>query len=169
MASRKPGISERTPDPEGGRFYGDPASGRLTGRAAETATAPFHNAIPNSLSRDERREGVRLIGAMMARRGLTSVTDAGGSPEDLQAYQDAREAGQLSVRVYCHIRAPHLEAMLAAGVRTGFGDEWVRVGAVKMVCDGSISERTARLPEPYVGRPDDRGILVTPEPALYET
>jgi hypothetical protein len=54
-------------------------------------------------------------------------------------------------------------------VRTGFGDEWVRVGAVKMVCDGSISERTARLREPYVGRPDDRGILVTPEPALYET
>jgi predicted amidohydrolase YtcJ len=44
----------------------------------------------------------------------------------------------------------------------------VRVGAVKLVCDGSISERTARLAEPYVGRPNDRGILVTPEPALYE-
>src|SRR5256886_7624807 len=29
--------------------------------------------------------------------------------------------------------------------RTGLGDEWVRVGAVKLVCDGSISERTARL------------------------
>jgi predicted amidohydrolase YtcJ len=38
---------------------------------------------------------------------------------------------------------------------------------VKLVCDGSISERTARLAEPYVGRPNDRGILVTPEPALY--
>jgi len=45
----------------------------------------------------------------------------------------------------------------------------VRVGAVKAVCDGLISERTARLSEPYVGRPDDRGILVTPEAQLYET
>ncbi len=169
LALERAGVGEKTPDPPGGRFYRDPARGRLTGRAAETATAAFEKAIPNALSRDERREGVRLIGAMMARTGLTSVTDAGGSPEDLQAYQDAREAGQLAVRVYCHIRAPHLDSMLGAGVRSGFGDEWVRVGAVKMVCDGSISERTARLAQPYVGRPDDRGILVTPEPVLYAT
>ena len=39
---------------------------------------------------------------------------------------------------------------------------------MKLVCDGSISERTARLREPYVGRPNDRGILVTPEAELYE-
>jgi predicted amidohydrolase YtcJ len=169
LALQKAGVDEKTPDPAGGRFYRDPARGRLTGRAAETAIDVFGKAIPSALSRDDRREGVRLIGAMMARTGLTSVTDAGGSPEDLLAYQDAREAGQLPLRVYCHIRAPYLDSMLKAGVRTGFGDEWVRVGAVKMVCDGSISERTARLAQPYVGRPDDRGILVTPEPALYAT
>jgi predicted amidohydrolase YtcJ len=168
LALQRAGVTEKTPDPDGGRFYRDPATGRLSGRAAETATDAFHKVIPAGLSRDERREGVKLIAAMMARTGLTSVTDAGGSPEDLQAYQDARDAGHLLVRVYCHIRAPYLDSMLAAGVRTGFGDEWVRVGAVKLVCDGSISERTARLAEPYVGRPDDRGILVTPESALYE-
>ena len=44
----------------------------------------------------------------------------------------------------------------------------MRVGAQKMVCDGSISERTARLSQPYIGRPDDFGILVTPEDQLYE-
>ncbi len=169
LALQRAGITEQTPDPEGGRFYRDPATGRLTGRAAETAMAPFQKVMPAGGTRDERREGVKLIAAMMARAGLTSVTDAGGGPEDLQAYQDARDAGQLAVRVYCHIRAPHLDAMLQAGVRTGLGDEWVRVGAVKMVCDGSISERTARLRQPYVGRPDDRGILVTPERELYET
>jgi predicted amidohydrolase YtcJ len=42
------------------------------------------------------------------------------------------------------------------------------VGAIKMVCDGSISERTARLSQPYIGRPNDFGILVTPEPELYD-
>jgi predicted amidohydrolase YtcJ len=57
--------------------------------------------------------------------------------------------------------------MIAAGVRTGMGDEWVRIGAVKLMCDGSISERTARLSEPYAGRPDDHGILVMDEPELY--
>jgi len=168
LAFQRAGVTEQTKDPEGGRFYRDSA-GRLTGRAAETATHPFRKAIPDLLTRDDKREGVKLITAMMARTGLTSVTDAGGSPDDLQAYQDARDAGQLLVRVYCHLRAPHLDRMLAAGVRTGFGDEWVRVGAVKMVCDGSISERTARLRQPYVGRPDDRGILVTPERELYAT
>jgi predicted amidohydrolase YtcJ len=58
--------------------------------------------------------------------------------------------------------------MLAAGIKTGFGDEWVKVGAQKMICDGSISERTARLSQPYIGRPNDFGILVTGEEELYQ-
>jgi predicted amidohydrolase YtcJ len=58
--------------------------------------------------------------------------------------------------------------MIAAGVRTGLGDEWVRVGAMKLVCDGSISERTALLSQPYEGRPNDYGILVMTEEQLYE-
>ena len=86
--------------------------------------------------------GVALISKMMARAGVTSAHDAQGSPEDLQAYQDARASGELLLRISCLIAAPHLDRMLAAGVRTGLGDEWVRVGALKMVCDGSISERT---------------------------
>ncbi len=57
--------------------------------------------------------------------------------------------------------------MIAAGNRTGLGDEWVRVGPMKLVCDGSISERTARLSTPYEGRPNDYGILVMTEEELY--
>src|SRR5947208_16728130 len=104
---------------------------------------------------------------MMARTGITSVHDTGGTPEDLRAYQDAREAGELKVRVYCFIGKGSIAKMIAAGVRTGLGDEWVRVGAMKMVCDGSISERTARLSQPYIGRPNDYGILTMDEPELY--
>ena len=61
-----------------------------------------------------------------------------------------------------------IDEMIDAGIRTGFGDEWVRVGGMKLTCDGSISERTARLSEPYVGRPDDYGIIVMQEDKLYE-
>jgi predicted amidohydrolase YtcJ len=57
--------------------------------------------------------------------------------------------------------------MIAAGVQTGLGDDWVRVGAMKMQCDGSISERTARLSQAYVGRPDDFGILAMSEDEMY--
>jgi hypothetical protein len=168
-AFQKAEVTEKTPDPPGGRFDRDATTGRLSGRVAETAKGLIDAKVPSDLSRDERQEGVKLIAKMMSRTGITSATDAEGSPEDLQAYQDAREAGELSLRIYCHIAAPYLDRMLAAGVRTGLGDEWVRVGAVKLICDGSISERTARLSQPYIGRPDDRGILVTPEAELYAT
>jgi predicted amidohydrolase YtcJ len=49
--------------------------------------------------------------------------------------------------------------MKDAGVRSGFGDEWIRIGAVKYAADGSASERTMRMSTPYQGRPDDYGIL----------
>jgi predicted amidohydrolase YtcJ len=113
------------------------------------------------------REGVKLISQMMVRTGVTSVHDAQAAPEDLLAYQDAREAGELSFRVYCFMQYQFLDRMTAAGVRTGFGDDWLRLGAIKLVCDGSISERTARLSEAYVGRPNDYGILVHSEEELY--
>jgi predicted amidohydrolase YtcJ len=104
---------------------------------------------------------------MMTRTGVTSGGDAFGSTDDLRAYQEARDAGQPAFRVYCLIGFQFIDQMLAAGIRTGLGDEWVRVGAMKMVCDGSISERTARLSQPYVVRPNDFGILVTDQEHLY--
>jgi len=95
----------------------------------------FRAVIPANFTREDHREGVRLISKMMSRTGVTSVTDASGSPEDLFAYQQARDAGELFVRIYCHIFHAFVGKMLEAGVKTGLGDEWVRVGAQKMVCD----------------------------------
>lgn len=168
LALERAGVSEGSPDPPGGHFHRDSASGRLSGRIEERATEVFTNLIPDKVSADDRRQGVKLISEMMTRAGVTSVHDAYGTPEDLRAYQDAYEAGELRLRVYCLIGSAHLERMLEAGIRTGFGNEWVRVGAMKITCDGSISERTARLSQPYIGRPDYYGILVTEEEELYE-
>lgn len=166
-ALRVADVNEKTPDPAGGKFERGP-DGKLTGRAMETATGPFRSKIKNTATRAERREGVKLITKMIARSGITSVNDPQGSPEDLTAYQDAHEAGELSVRVYAFISQGLIGRMLPSGVHTGLGNEWVRVGAMKMVCDGSISERTARVSQPYVGRPDDHGILVRTEQQLYD-
>jgi predicted amidohydrolase YtcJ len=167
MALQKAGIDNKTPDPPGGRIDHDPTTGKLTGRVAESGRALLEKVIPQDFTRDDHREGVKLIGKMMARTGLTSVTEAQGTPTDLLAYQDARESGELLFRAYCFINYRFIDSMIAAGVRTGLGDEWVRVGAMKLVCDGSISERTARLSMPYEGRPNDYGILVMTEEELY--
>jgi predicted amidohydrolase YtcJ len=160
-------VDDNTFDPSGGKYDRDPATGHLTGHVRENAKQAFQQLIPTNFTREDHREGVKLISKMMSRTGITSVTDALGSPDDLRAYQDARESGDLSVRVYCSIFFVHLQHMLDAGIRTGLGNEWVRVGFMKMICDGSISERTARLSQPYIGRLNDFGILVSTEDELY--
>jgi hypothetical protein len=167
LAFRKAGIDDKTADPPGGKIDRDPATGKPSGRVAEAANALFEKAIPSNFSRDDYREGVKLISKMLAKSGITSATEAQGNPTDLRAYQDARDSGELLYRAYCFINYHYIDAMIAAGVRTGLGDEWVRVGAMKLVCDGSISERTARLSTPYEGRPNDFGILVMTEEELY--
>jgi predicted amidohydrolase YtcJ len=167
MAFQKAGIDDHTPDPPGGKIDHDPATGKLSGRVAESARELFDKVTPQKLTRDDHREGVKLISKMLAKTGITSAHEAQGTPTDLLAYQDARESGDLLFRAYCFINYRYIDSMIAAGVRTGLGDEWVRVGAMKMVCDGSISERTARLSTAYEGRPNDFGILVMTEEELY--
>ena len=167
LAMKLAGVAETTPDPQGGMFDRDTSTKKLNGRVKESACNAFEKIIPHSYTRDDLREGVKLISKMMSKTGITSVHDAYGSPEYLRAFQDAHEAGDLSLRVYCLIGYTHIDKMLEAGIRTGMGNEWVRVGAMKLTCDGSISERTARLSQPYIGRPNDYGILVMTEDQLY--
>jgi hypothetical protein len=168
MALNRAGITNQSPDPPGGHFHRDAATGKISGRLEEKAAELLEALQPQNVAPEERRKGVALISKMMTKSGVTSVHDAYTAPESLHAYQDARDAGELGLRVYCLIGAAHFDKMAAAGVRTGLGDDWVRVGPMKQTCDGSISERTARLAEPYIGRPDYHGIIVTPEEELYE-
>lgn len=167
MAMKMAGVTETTPDPQGGMFDRDSSTKKLNGRVKESACDVFDKVIPSAYTRDDLREGVKLISKMMAKAGITSATDAKGSPEDLQAYEDAYEAGDLNIRIYCMIYYTHIDKMIAAGVRTGMGNDWVKIGGMKMTCDGSISERTARLSQPYIGRPNDHGILVMDEEQMY--
>ncbi len=166
LAFKMAQINESTPNPPGGEFEKS-SDGKLTGCVKESASDIIDNLIPNTFTRDEMREGVKLISKMMAKSGITSATDAGGNPEALQAYEDAYESGDLSTRIYCMIHYTHIDKMIAAGVRTGMGNDWVKIGGLKMTCDGSISERTARLSQPYIGRPDDYGIMIMNEEQLY--
>ena len=158
------GITADTPDPFGGQFYRE--NGELTGKVAERAMYVFD--VPSDSTAEDRAEGVGVICRKMNAAGLTSVTQTGTSREDFTAFQDARANGDLSVRMNVMARNATFPALLEAGVRTGMGDEWLRIGAVKYAADGSASERTMAMSTPYAGRPDDYGILTMTQEEVHD-
>ena len=165
LAFAAAGVTAETPDPRGGKFYRE--GGELTGLVAERANAAFSGLIPSTHTDEDRQAGVKLITELMAMAGLTSFHDAGTSSNSVEAYNAAYRAGDLSCRVYMMMRGPYTN-LRQAGVSTGFGDEWLRVGGVKYGADGSASERTMRMSTPYVGRPDDYGILTMSQEDIHE-
>ncbi len=160
-------IGKETPDPEGGMIDRD-KFGEATGLLKENAVDLVANLIPNEFTAADNQEGVKLITNMMAKSGVTSVTDAYGNQSFLKAYRDAFQADELAIRINCMMGYFEIDSMIEQGIKTGDGDEWVRIGGMKLTCDGSISERTARLSVPYIGRPDDFGIIVMDEEELYQ-
>jgi len=155
------GITASTPDPVGGSIGRD--NGELTGFVAEKALFDIINKAGDwpEITRELRQQGVALMSRAMAAAGLTSTTDSWGMVESLVAYQDTRAAGELLTRVSFMPYGPSglYTNLKSAGIRSGFGDEWIRFGAVKYAADGSASERTMRMSTPFKGRPDDYGIL----------
>ncbi len=167
MALALAGVTSETPDPPGGRFYRD-SNGVLTGLAAERARYVFNSLIPSDSTREQRRDGVKLITELMTKAGLTSVHQTGASRNDMIAYQDARADGGMRFRMYLFPRVQLFEDLVNAGIRSGFGDEVLRIGAVKFSADGSASERTMRMSTPFEGRPDDYGILTMSQEEIHE-
>jgi hypothetical protein len=147
------GVTRDTPNPPGGTFDRD-ATGALNGRVTDRARAVFNGVgrratfTPEETARRER-EGIAHISKQFARYGLTSVHHEGG---DLAAIQEVRARGDLRHRVSYEAGGRVLDAMLATGLRTGFGDEWIRLGATsEHTVDGSFSERTMAMSVPYAG------------------
>jgi predicted amidohydrolase YtcJ len=147
------GVTKDTRNPAGGTYDRDD-KGELTGRVTDTARAVIEK-IGNrpTLTPAERerrgRDGIAHISKQFARYGLTSVHHQGG---DLAAIQDVRARGELRHRVSYEVNGRALESMIASGIQTGFGDEWIKLGATsEHTLDGSFSERTMALSQPYPG------------------
>ncbi|MCC7417546.1 MAG: amidohydrolase [Acidobacteria bacterium] len=165
------GVTKDTADPQHGRFFRDPG-GDLTGRVAELARNVFQNVgmretFTPEQTRERGRAGMTHMSGLLTAAGLTTIHDAGAGHDKIMAYEDTRKAGDLRHRVYLMVRgADVLAGFKAAGVYTGFGDEWVRIGGAKFAADGSLSERTMRMSTPYVGT-DDYGILTMTQEEIH--
>jgi len=169
------GIREDSPDPKGGAYGRDPATGRLNGILYEQAEFAFvfegttgQPPIIPPFTLKDRIKGLRLAAKRYLASGITSVHDALVSAQTLETYQEARRRGDLRLRVYMLITVEYLPQLRALNLRTGFGDEWLRIGGVKILADGGIAGRTAYLSEPYIGS-QERGILaVESEEVLHD-
>ncbi len=146
-------INKNTPNPPGGTYDRD-ANGDLNGRVTDLARNAFSKVgkrpsftAEQKLQRD--RDGLAYISKQFVRYGVTSVHHEDG---DLFALQQVRARGDLLHRVSYEASGKVLDSMIASGIESGFGDEWIRFGATsEHVVDGSFSERTMALSTPYPG------------------
>jgi len=147
------GIDETTPDPPDGVIEKD-SSGRPTGILRELAPNLVKSVIPPP-GADElvaaMRDGITHLHTL----GLTAVHDARlmggleGAPA-LKAWQLLNEKGELDLRCWVSLAGECLQEAIALGLRTGLGDERLRIGHVKYFADGGMGARTAWMLEPYL-------------------
>ena len=167
------GVGENTPNPPGGTFERD-SGGQLTGRVSDNAKAAFYKVgrrktfdaasvgLDGPRNREQAEvEGLAHMSKMFARYGVTTVHHQGGG---LSIVQKVRAAGNLLHRVSYELPARELEQMIALGLESGFGDEWIRIGATsEHIVDGSFSERTMAMSQPYPGTNYKGNITTTQE------
>jgi predicted amidohydrolase YtcJ len=172
-AFEKAGITDQTPDPEGGSF--GRADGRLDGVVGEApAELMMVGAMPPP-SQEETASGIRQILAACAARGVTSLREAAtgtmagtGEVAMLHALNGSQ---RLPVRVstaqFALVPGKTFEQMsadwTAAGVTPFSGDEMVRADAWKVVTDGSNQGRSGYFLQPYLGEVDGGRANYTPE------
>lgn len=148
-------ITRDTPAPADGEIRRD-ANGEPTGVLTESACDLVKRHMPEP-SYAQTREALLRAMARANAAGLTSVhTNDQGV---LDVLQELRKEGRLTLRIYLD-RTMSLPEIEASGLRTGFGDEWLRIGSVKLFADGSLGARTAALYEPYSDDPGTRGLLM---------
>jgi predicted amidohydrolase YtcJ len=168
LALRLAGVTRETADPEGGLFDRD-AHGEPTGVLREAAMTIVRAVVPEPTEED-MMAALEAGGREFLRNGVTSAVEAGiRDPRELRAYQRLREQGKLPFRAYLMmIIDDTLDDLIALGIRTGFGDDWLRIGPAKLFSDGSIGGRTAMMHAPYEGQPDNYGLWMMSPEALKE-
>ena len=163
------GMDKNTPNPAGGTFDRD-ASGELNGRVTDNALGVFEKVgkrpeFTPAQQAQRDRDGLAYISKQFVRYGLTSVHHEEGN---LEALQQIRSRGELLHRVSYEASGDELDRLIDSGIETGFGDEYIRIGATdEYTIDGSFSERTMALSVPYPGvTPPYRGNITVSQADL---
>jgi predicted amidohydrolase YtcJ len=164
-ALRRASISAATPDPAGGRF-GRGASGDPDGILFESAMEAVGDAVP-APSEEQVAQAILQAQPVLWRMGVTGAHDF-DRRRCFAALQILRQRGELRLRVLKSIPLEDLPHAAALGLRSGLGDDWLRIGGVKLFADGALGPQTAAMLQPYEGDPQNRGMLLMDAEEIFE-
>jgi hypothetical protein len=150
------GVTSDTPNPENGVILRD-ERGNATGVFLESAAWLVSSALPHN-DIPEIAEAMQAAQPLLWKMGLTGVHDF-DTRTSFMALQILHQRGDLKLRVTKSVPVDLLDHASALGLRSGFGDDWLRIGSVKVFMDGALGPRTAAMFQPYLGEPENRGIL----------
>jgi predicted amidohydrolase YtcJ len=158
LALKKAEIDKSTQNPPGGEIEHD-SLGEPTGMLKEAAAMELVRVRIPDPSMEERRRGLEIVLANVARNGVTSVQD-NSAWEDFQVYQQLKEDGKLTARIteWLPFNAS-LNELQDRRAQGGTTDPWLKTGALKAVTDGALGSRTAALLEAYSDDPSTSGIF----------
>ncbi len=157
VALKRAGITARTPDPPGGTIVRD-AQGNPTGVLKDAAQDYVWKVVPPATP-ERRLRAVRRALDYAASLGVTSVQDMGPSYDDLRAYTELLDQGELTARIYAVPSITGWEDQAKLGIRRAFGSSYLRLGGLKGFADGSLGSTTAYFFQPYTDAPHARGLL----------
>jgi predicted amidohydrolase YtcJ len=165
LALKMAGITASTANPVGGEVVRE-ADGEPMGIFFEDAMGLVSKIIPEP-SAQQVADAMRDALPLFQRAGLTGVHDFDGA-RALQAWQILKERGELNVRVSKTIPVTLQEHAIALGIRSGFGDDRLRINSVKTFSDGALGPQTALMIDPYEGSAANRGISTCDKEEMFE-
>jgi predicted amidohydrolase YtcJ len=158
-------VTRDTPDPERGVIEHDVA-GEPSGIIRERQDI-VSRLVPEPTAAELRPSFVQHLKDLLP-LGITSIIQAGVDPDGFREWEWAYRTYPHSLpRAAVQIRWAGEDRMQAFGRKTGDGDEWLRVGAVKIFVDGGFTGPAAYTLQPYKGQGDYRGKLTMPPDSLY--
>lgn len=158
-------ITASTPDPQNGQIQRD-MKGNATGILLETAMELVSAVIPEP-GIDEIADAIEKAQPILWKMGLTGIHDF-DRRDSFMALQKLHAQGRLKLRVLKNMPVELLDQAFELGLRSGFGDDMLRIGNIKAFMDGALGPHTAAMFQPYLGEESNRGILNMDGEELFE-
>ncbi|MFB0560434.1 MAG: amidohydrolase [Candidatus Lokiarchaeia archaeon] len=163
-------ITAETESPPGGKIDKDPKTNEPTGIMREAAGFMVISLV--SLGDEDYALALKRACEEAVSKGLTSIhcMPILDQAQDFQgrAFQTMLMRDELPLRVYLQIPEASLHSLMNLGFYTGFGNPRLKIGAIKIILDGSLGGRTAAMLEPFSDDPGNLGILIYDEAKLRE-
>jgi predicted amidohydrolase YtcJ len=163
------GITASTPNPLHGEILKEAKTLKPTGILTNKAQGLVEKCIPPPTP-DQIEKALELAQEECLKNGLTTVHEANTTSEMLEAFRRLIKKDRLKIRVYVMLEGTDLnliEPFLGKGPEID-PNKMLTIRCLKIFVDGALGSRGAAFLEPYSDAPDIRGVVVTPEDALYQ-